>query len=120
MKYILIAEDEIMNQDILRELLEEQYELSFVEDGTACLQSVYERKPDLLLLDVSMPVMSGIDVCKEIRSKESYNDLPIIMLSGHASGTSSRAGMDVGATAYITKPFSLLDLKAQIKDYLTD
>ena len=120
MKYILIAEDEEMNQEILHELLDDDYELSFVEDGAACLESISNRKPDLLLLDVSMPVMNGIEVCQRIRQDKLFLDLPIIMVSGHASGLSSKAGMDVGANAYISKPFSLVDLRNQIQLYIGD
>lgn len=118
MKYILIADDEEMNQEILQELLDGIYELSFVEDGLACIESIQARKPDLLLLDVTMPVMTGIEVCQRLRQDELYSDLPIIMLSGHASNSSSKAGLDVGATAYIPKPFSLVDLRRQIEEYI--
>lgn len=118
MKYILTADDEIVNQMIIEEMLEDTFEVSCVADGEQCMQSIAARKPDLLLLDVSMPRMNGFEVCRNIRANSTTNDLPIILLSGHAHNEQIQEGLAAGANEYITKPFSKDELIAAISAYI--
>ena len=114
MKYILIADDEPMNQGIFTELLEDDYELATVDDGGACLESVEQRTPDLLLLDYSMPVIDGLGVCVQLRANEKYREVPIIMVTGHATDEVREKCMAAGATDYLSKPFDVRKFKAFI------
>jgi len=127
--YILGVDDEPVNQVILEELLGEQYELICVDNGRACLDAVKERKPDLILLDINMPLMNGLDTCIALREVPEYKQLPIIFVSALASYDERMAGYDAGGDDYITKPFNERELlikinlmlentqeKAQLKD----
>jgi len=118
MKYILAADDELTNQVLLEELLSDNYEISVVDDGVACLESIDSRVPDLLLLDVSMPRMNGLDVCRSIRKNEAIKNMPIIILSASASQNDIDKGMKAGANSYITKPFSIDALISEIERIL--
>lgn len=114
MKYLLIADDDELNQTIYTELLEELYEIKQVEDGVSCIESIEQRIPGLLLLDYSMPKMNGIEVCKQLRNDERFINLPIIMVTGHATAAVEAECIDAGATAYFSKPFILTDLVDKI------
>lgn len=118
MKYILTADDEIVNQMIIEEMLEECCEVACVSNGAQCLQSIDARMPDLLLLDVSMPVMDGFEVCRQLRASDKTRALPIIMLSGHAHNEQIQKGLQAGANKYITKPFTHDELMAGIQELL--
>lgn len=116
MKYILIADDDELNQIIYTELFEDIYELSFVDDGKACIHSVEQRVPDVLLLDYSMPIMNGIEACKLLRSNESSQNLPIIMVTGHATSKVEDECILAGTTAYFSKPFNLNELLNKVDE----
>lgn len=116
--YILAADDEPMNQMILEELLEDGYELVCVDDGRQCVESVKKRRPDLVLMDVNMPEMDGLDACMKIKQLGGCADLPIIMVSALASETEIEHGMNAAADSYITKPFNDEELLSVIKMYL--
>lgn len=115
MKYILAADDEPVNRDIIEETLADDYEVVCVEDGQACLKSIEQRLPDLLLLDFAMPGMDGVAVCKQLRANDKSNELPIIILSGFASSGRIDEAMEAGATMYITKPFSPEELLSAVE-----
>jgi len=117
-KYILAADDEPMNTLILEELLEDDYELLCVENGAECVAAVKERHPDLVLLDINMPVMDGYQACKEIKAHEGCADLPIIMVSALASEKDVAKGLSCLADAYVTKPFNEEELMKEIKRFL--
>lgn len=118
MKYILAADDEDINRDILEEILEDDYEIKCVADGEECLKSIEERIPDILLLDVGMPGMSGIEVCETLRANDATKELPIFLLSGYAANENISAGLAAGANHYISKPFAPLDLLEAIQKSL--
>ncbi len=115
--YILAADDEPMNQIILEELLEDDYELVCVDDGIQCISSVRNRRPDLILMDVNMPNMDGIDACKQIKQLAGCSGIPIIMVSALASEAEIEQGVAT-ADAYITKPFTGDDLITLVQRYL--
>lgn len=116
--YILAVDDEELNLIILAELLSEKYELSCVKNGLNCLESVSERRPDLILMDVNMPTMNGIEACFRLKNQASTKTLPIIMLSALASDTESQSGLKAGANAYLSKPFKTDELLKIIKTHL--
>ena len=118
-KKILIADDE-PNIVVSLEFLMKQkgYVVKVVTNGEEVLRAVEEFGPDLILLDVMMPRMSGYDVCQKVRENPAWADIGIIMLSAKGRDVEVNKGMAVGANAYVTKPFSTKDLIAQVTQML--
>jgi DNA-binding response OmpR family regulator len=118
-KKILIADDE-PNIVVSLEFLMKQkgYEVRVVGDGEAALAAVGEFGPDLILLDVMMPRVSGYDVCQKIRENPAWQAIRIIMLSAKGRDIEVTRGMAVGADAYVTKPFSTKDLIEKVRAML--
>jgi len=118
-KKILIADDEpniVMSLEFL--LKQKGYEVRVASAGDEALRAVAEFGPDLLLLDVMMPRMSGYDVCQKIRENADWHGLRIIMLSAKGRDVEVNKGMAVGADAYVTKPFSTKELVARVEQML--
>lgn len=120
MKYILAADDEEINRDIIEEILEDDYEIKCVEDGEQCLKSISERKPDLLLLDVGMPGLDGIEVCKRLRASDETSSIPVFLLSGYAAKENITTGLEAGANKYISKPFAPVELIEAIEELFAE
>ena len=113
-KTILIVDDEKNIVDILRfNLKKEGYEIISAYDGEDALNKYNETRPDLILLDVMLPLLDGFEVCKRIR--EGDNITPIIMLTAREEETDKIFGLELGADDYITKPFSVRELRARVK-----
>ena len=118
-KKILIADDE-PNIVVSLEFLMKQrgYVVKVVNTGEDALSAVAEFGPDLILLDVMMPRMSGYDLCQKVRENPAWKRIKIIMLSAKGRDVEVTKGMAVGADAYVTKPFSTKDLIAKVKEML--
>lgn len=118
-KKILIADDEPNIVTALEFLLERNgYEVHVARNGDEALKLVEACNPDLVLLDVMMPVRSGYDVCKRIREHPDWRRIKIIMLSAKGRGAEVNKGLAIGADLYVTKPFSTLDLMGKISELL--
>jgi DNA-binding response OmpR family regulator len=116
---ILIADDEpniLMSLEFL--MKREGYAVVVARDGGEAMQSIINERPDLVLLDVMMPVKTGFDVCYEVRSTESVRDTKILMLTAKGRDTDVAKGLALGANAYMTKPFSTKDLVQKVQDML--
>jgi PAS domain S-box-containing protein len=113
-EHILIADDNADMRAHLQRLLRPYWGVKAVADGAAALQAIRERKPDLLLTDVMMPVLDGLGLVREIRADAGLRDLPVIMLSARAGEESRVQGFDTGADDYLTKPFSARELVARV------
>jgi two-component system alkaline phosphatase synthesis response regulator PhoP len=114
---ILIIEDEPAMVAGLRDNFEyEGYEVISADDGVAGLERVFADDPDLLVLDVMMPRMSGLEVCKQVKARRP--SLPIIMLTARGQEIDKVVGLELGADDYVTKPFSIRELMARIKAVL--
>ncbi len=110
---VLVAEDDANLRQGLIDLLEaEGYTVYSAEDGRQALACFGDESPDLVLLDVMMPEMSGYDVCREIRKNDSRT--PIIMLTAKSEEIDKVVGLELGADDYVTKPFGLHELRARI------
>ena len=118
-KKILIADDE-PNIVISLEFLMKQsgYDVRVATNGEDALRAVEEFVPDLILLDVMMPRLSGYDVCQKVRENPAWAGVKIIMLSAKGRDVEVNKGMAVGADAYVTKPFSTKDLIATVRELL--
>jgi two-component system alkaline phosphatase synthesis response regulator PhoP len=114
---ILIVEDEPAMVQGLRDNFEyEGYEVISAGDGSAGLESALNDNPDLVVLDVMMPKMSGLDVCKHLKVKKP--NMPIIMLTARGQEIDKVVGLELGADDYVTKPFSIRELMARVKAVL--
>jgi DNA-binding response OmpR family regulator len=94
----------------------EGYEVSAASDGKEGLEKAAREKPDIILLDVMLPVMSGIDVCRALRNKAI--EIPIIMLTARSQEIDKVVGLEIGADDYVTKPFSIKELLARVRALL--
>jgi DNA-binding response OmpR family regulator len=114
MAKILIVEDEPNMVSGLRDNFQfEGYEVVTAADGVAGLQAALSDSPDIVLLDVMMPRMSGLEVCKQLKSKKP--SLPVIMLTARGQEVDKVVGLELGADDYVTKPFSIRELLARVK-----
>lgn len=110
---VLVADDDPNVIEIIRLYFEkQQIELIEANDGTTALMMVEKESPDIILLDIMMPKMDGLEACREIRKK---SDIPIIMLTAKGEEFDRVLGLELGADDYVTKPFSPRELVARIK-----
>jgi DNA-binding response OmpR family regulator len=115
-KRILIVDDEPSIVVSLEWLMKrEGFETAVAGDGESALAAVAAGAPDLVILDVMLPSMNGFEVCQRIRSEPRWNRIKILMLTAKGRDTEVKKGLELGADAYVTKPFSTKDLVAQIK-----
>lgn len=113
MKKILVVDDEKPISDIVKfNLTKEGYEVFTAYDGEEAVRQVEEVQPDLILLDLMLPKMDGLEVCREVRKKY---DMPIIMVTAKDSEIDKILGLELGADDYVTKPFSNRELVARVK-----
>lgn len=113
---VLAVDDE---EDILHivkyNLTKELFDVYTAKNGTECLAKIAAYSPDIILLDVIMPGLDGIEVCKKIKNDERYKHIPIIMLTAKSTEKNIVDGLNIGADDYLTKPFSMKVLIARIK-----
>ncbi len=116
---VLVVEDEAALATMLRYNLEKQgFRVEEAGDGQEALTRIAETQPDLVLLDWMLPVMSGIEVCRQIRRKASTRDLPVIMVTARTEDQDAVRGLNTGADDYITKPFNIEALLARMRALL--
>lgn len=116
---VLIADDEPSIVLSLQVLLQKAgFSVRVARDGEEAMSAVVDGPPHLILLDAMMPKRDGFDVCQSIRANPDWKDLPIIMLTARSRDIEREKGMALGATDYITKPFSTRDLVATVRKYL--
>jgi len=114
--YLLVAEDDPKQAELARRYLEhEGHAVTVVGDGRAALEEVRRRPPDLMVLDVMMPRVDGLDVCRILRTE---SDLPVLMLTARTSEDDLLLGLDLGADDYLTKPYSPRELAARVRTLL--
>jgi DNA-binding response OmpR family regulator len=118
-KTVLIADDEENIVISLEYLLQRDgYEVQVARDGQEALDAIARHAPDLVLLDVMLPRVSGFDVCQKIRENPAWQGVRVIMLTAKGRDVEMNKGYALGADAYITKPFSTKELLAQIRSQL--
>ena len=118
-KRILVVEDQEDNRQILRDLLGSVgYELTEAWDGEAAVAAAKQHRPDLILMDIQMPLMDGYEATRRIKADPELKSIPIIVVTSYAlSGDESKA-REAGCDAYITKPYSPRQLLAKVKEFL--
>ena len=115
-KTIYIVEDEPdIRETLAYNLSQEGFKVSEFSDAESCLDKIQKKKPDLLILDLMLPGMSGLDLCKQIRADKSLQNLAIIMLTAKGEEVDRIIGFELGADDYVTKPFSVRELILRVK-----
>ena len=120
MKKILVVDDQPDNVFVLQDRLQrEGFDVITAYDGPACIELAEEKLPDLILLDVMMPGMSGFEVCKKLTTNQITEKIPIILVTALTDAEDLKEGLQVGAFDYIKKPFNRVELIARIKSALS-
>jgi len=117
-KKILVADDE----DLVRSYIEKKlaklgYTVLVAKDGEEALEKAFSNIPDIILMDVKMPKLNGIEACKRIKSDERTRHIPIIMLSAKAQSSEINEGIEAGADKYLCKPIGFPDILSEVQAY---
>jgi two-component system phosphate regulon response regulator PhoB len=116
---VLLVEDEPAQREVLAYNLEaEGFAVARAENGEEAMLMVAEAKPDLVILDWMMPLMSGIEVCRQLKTREDTREIPVIMLSARSEEVDTVRGLETGADDYIVKPYSMRELMARVRNQL--
>src|SRR5207247_7148120 len=117
---VLIVEDEHDIAGLVKRTLERtgETEAEIVGSGDAALKAVADRSPDLIILDLNLPVMSGVEVCRILRARSDAKHLPIIILTARSGEDDRVGGLELGADDYVTKSFSLLSMLSCVRGVL--
>ena len=118
-KRILVVEDQEDNRQILRDLLSSaDYEMDEAENGEAALTAVVAHKPDLILMDIQLPIMDGYEATRRIKADPATKSIPIIVVTSYALSGDEGKAREAGCDAYVTKPYSPRQLLAKIREYM--
>ncbi|TWV30664.1 response regulator transcription factor [Streptomyces misionensis] len=117
--HVLVAEDDEKQAELIRRsLLAEGHTATVVHDGAAALDAARRLRPDLLVLDLMLPVLDGFDVCRRLRRPDGELAVPVVMLTARSGEDDLLLGLDLGADDYLTKPYSPRELMARIRTVL--
>jgi DNA-binding response OmpR family regulator len=118
--HVLVVEDEQDIAALIKHTLEKggEFEADVAYSGDAALKSVIERPPDLVVLDLNLPVLSGFEVCRILKSRSETSSVPIIILTARTAEGDRVAGLEIGADDYVMKPFSPRELAARVRAVL--
>ncbi|BDU50173.1 response regulator [Haliovirga abyssi] len=118
-KNILIVDDEVDVVEVIEMLLKNQgYNVITAHNGIEALERIEKKIPDLVILDIMMPQMDGLEACKKMRENEKMENVPIVMFSAKLSAVDKKEAFEVGADGFITKPFNARGFIAGIRTYL--
>jgi CheY-like chemotaxis protein len=117
-KKVLAVDDNPINLGILEEMLSGEYRLEFAQNGPDAIKVATRCKPAVILLDVMMPGMDGLETCRQLRQTAGLRDTVIIMVSAKAMPSEQVAGINAGADAYITKPFDEVELLSLLRQVI--
>jgi len=116
---LLLVDDEPTNLQVLRQILQDDYRLFFAKDGDKALELAERERPDLILLDVMMPGMTGYEVCTSLKQAAATLAIPVIFVTALADVDDEARGFEVGAVDYITKPVSAPIVRARVRTHLS-
>jgi len=118
-KHILLVEDQSDNRQIIRDMLAgTDYEIAEAENGEEALTAVAKQRPDLILMDIQLPVMDGYEATRRIKADPALRSIPIIAVTSYAIGGEEKKARAAGYDDYVPKPFSPRQLLAKIRHYL--
>lgn len=116
---VLVVEDEPVQREVLRYNLEaEGCDVLSAENGDDAIMMLHEVSPNLVLLDWMLPHVSGIEICRQIKTRKDWKDIPVIMISARSDEVDLVRGLETGADDYVTKPFSTKELMARVRSHL--
>ena len=116
---VLVVEDEPAQREVLKYNLEsEGYSVSFAVNGEEALLMISEELPDVIVLDWMLPNVSGIEVCRQVKTRPETREIPVIMLSARSEEGDKVRGLETGADDYVTKPYSVTELLARVRSQL--
>lgn len=118
-KKILIVDDEPLNLQVLKQILQDQYQLIFAKTGEKALELATTQRPDLILMDIMMPEMNGYDVVRSLKQNKNTTKIPVIFVTAMADVEDEKLGFEVGAVDYISKPISAPIVKARVHTHLS-
>jgi two-component system cell cycle response regulator DivK len=118
-KRILVVEDQPDNRQIIRDMLAPTgYEITEVENGEEALAAIAKQRPDLILMDIQLPVMDGYEATRRIKADPALQSIPIIAVTSYALSGEDKKARDAGCDEYVPKPFSPRHLLAKIRNFL--
>jgi len=116
---VLIVDDEPINLKVLNNILKDVYKLIFAKSGAEALRLIERERPDLILLDVMMPEMTGYEVCERLKQDPLYKTIPVIFVTALNDAVDEAKGLNIGAVDYIAKPVTPAVVKARVKTHLS-
>lgn len=120
-KKILVVDDNQDNRELVVKILKSKgYQMIEAIDGEEALEKAIAEKPDLILMDISIPKLNGYEVTRRLKSRADFKDTPIIALTAHAMKGDREKTIKAGCDGYISKPFNIHELPDQIKTYLKE
>jgi two-component system, cell cycle response regulator DivK len=118
-KRILVVEDQPDNRQIIRDMLAPtDYEITEVEDGAQALESIAKQRPDLILMDIQLPIIDGYTATRKIKANPAWRSIPIIAVTSYTLSGEEKKAREAGCDHYVPKPFSPRQLLAKIRQYL--
>ena len=114
---ILVADDELYIRLLVRDILESEFTVLEASNGEEAVSVTRAEQPDLVLMDILMPKLDGYTACSAIKNNELTKDTPVVMLTGVGHELNKQLSQEMGATAYITKPFNPEDLLDKVRQY---
>ena len=117
-KRVLAVDDNELNIEIIKEVLDDEYNLKIATTGEKALEVAVDFRPDIILLDIMLPGMDGYEVCQQIRANPALRDTRIIMVSAKAMTSERIEGYEAGANVYIAKPFNGNELMTKIRQQI--
>ena len=115
---ILVADDELYIRLLVKDILEPEFTVLEASNGEEAVNTTYTEKPDLVLMDILMPKLDGYTACYAIKNSELTKDIPVVMLTGVGHELNRQLSQEMGATAYITKPFNPEDLLDKARQHV--
>lgn len=121
MKTILVVDDNEDSREIVKKILKKQgYEIIEAIDGEEALAKAIAYRPDLILMDISIPKIDGYEATRRLKARPDFKDIPIIAFTAHAMKGDQEKALQAGCNGYISKPINVKDFPEQIKVYLKD
>lgn len=114
-RVLVVDDEEAIRELISFNLLQQGFDVVEAADGYQAIEKIQQKRPDLILLDLMLPGMDGLEVCQKLRFSKEYSNIPIIMLTAKGEEVDRVLGLEIGADDYVTKPFSIRELMARIK-----